>query len=185
MRTHNRRFVRRPFEIWDMNLDGNSREWVWEDIMPRKKVEEDPHAVWMQNVGKLVWIAQKLMGRNITAGTNKAARDRAVEAYVRLSHITKGEMVILPNVKVGQDYAIYKDKFTYQVFLTISLYGSEPIRITTAGINEDTLYISTEHFYITFPITMTEAEKGDLQRFLELSQNIDPLSQTEAEKNGA
>ena len=171
--------------MFDWNLDRGVREILWEDIMPRKKVEVDPHAVWMQNIGKLIWISQKLMGRNITAGTNKAARDRAVEAYVRIGHLTKGDMYIMPDVKINTDYSLYKDKFTYQVFLTISMYNSDPIRIITAGINEDTLYISTEHFYITFPITMTEAEKEDLQRFLELSQDIDPLAETEAVENGA
>lgn len=153
--------------------------------MPKKKVEVDPHGAWMQNIGKLLWIASKIQGRNITAGTNKAARDRAVEAYVRLTRIMGGDMMILPNVSIGADYSLYKDKFTYQVYLTITIFGSEPLRIMTSGINGDTLYISTEHFYITFPITMTDAERDDLERFLSLSNSIDPLAETEAERDGA
>lgn len=138
-------------------------------------VKKDAHRQWMQNIARLVWVTDSITDRRIVAGTMFEARDLAVECYVRLRNITGNGLEVMDGVYATPDYEMDAENRCYVMVMKLSLYGSSPQRIRSVAMTEDALCISTERFYIQFPIQLTETEKDDLDRFRKLVADRDPL----------
>lgn len=148
------------------------------EFVPMRKEDrrrKDAHMQMMVNLARMVWVVNGIRGRYITASSVFTARDRAVEAFVRLRQVTSEELEILEGVIVRPDYRLVSEKRCYELVMAMELYGSEPQIIRGADVIDDTLCISTEHFYIQFPIQTTDTEKSEMERFRTLTANIDPL----------
>ena len=160
---------------WDIDTGEIGSILEFECMRQEDKRRKDAHMRMMVNLARMIWVVKGIGGRYITASSVFAARDRAVEAYVRLRQVTSEELEILEGVIIRPDYRLVPEKRCYELVMTMELYGSEPQVIRSADIIDDTLCISTEHFYIQFSIQTTDTEKSEMERFKTLTANIDPL----------
>lgn len=146
--------------------------------MAKKKATLDsrPRETWLKNMAKLAWILPRISERNIEAGDYTAARDRAATAYAHLRQITKDRMEVAEGIIMIPDYGLFKDTHTFRLFFSMSIMDSTPIRVTSMEVTHTHMYIYTESFYICIPIHMTGDEVAEMERFLKVTENIDPLA---------
>lgn len=137
---------------------------------------DDPHAAWMRNIARMMWVFNGIYNRNISGGDYNSARDMAVKAFVRLRQVMGEKLEISPKVYVTPDYASYRDTRTFRLYLNVCVDESNENRVTGITLTDTTVELRTDMFNIVIPIQMTADEVAEMERFRELTAKVDPLS---------
>ena len=167
--------LRNRLYVWDVDT-GSVRELTEARSMLSGRGRIDTHREFVMNMARLAWVSEKIKGRVITAGNMFEARDRAVEAYVRMKRITTDRLELVEGVAVIPDYEMIKRKSGYRLVFRLELWGSEPQTIESVVVTDDSLCFSTEKCFIQFPIQLTEQERSEMASFREMTRDMDPLA---------